>query len=320
MYYYHVRITVQGEGRDEIKNDLNEEELEKQFLAPYRTGKAIMINGRAIKPDRLARIRISISGAPSPQIIAALKVQDQGPPSADGPSYEWRVADQSVDVTDQFITGPPGAEIPSTPSSASPGSLAAPNTVAGPGDGRSVFIVSGRDVEATAGIVHVLRALNLKVVEWEHAVLRTGVPNPYTGDVVATGLRMADAAIIVITPDDVVKLRSDLVREQDGELERTMQGQARPNVVYEAGYADALGLNRTLIVEVGLSKPFSDIAGRNTLRYDGSPAKRNALVQRLKLAGLRPDTDGDDWLKLGDVGGPIAKAAEAVAAERKGSA
>src|SRR5216684_6230176 len=133
--------------------------------------------------------------------------------------------------------------------------------------------------------------MNLRVVEWTHAVLRTGVPNPYTGDVVATGLRMADAAIVIITPDDVVKLRSDLLYEDDGEIERTIHGQARPNVIYEAGYADALGRNRTLIIEIGKSKPFSDIAGRNTLRYDGSPAKRNALAQRLRIAGLEPDTD-----------------------------
>src|ERR1700678_1678291 len=81
------------------------------------------------------------------------------------------------------------------------------------------------------------------------------------------------------------------IREDDGGIERTINGQARPNVIYEAGYADALGLNRMLIIEIGQSKPFSDISGRLTLRYDGSPAKRNALAQRPRLAGLEPDTE-----------------------------
>jgi predicted nucleotide-binding protein len=122
--------------------------------------------------------------------------------------------------------------------------------------------------------------------------------------------------MVIITPDDLVKLRPDLLYEDDREVERTIHGQARPNVIYEAGYADALGRNRTVIIEIGRSKPFSDISGRYTLRYDGSPAKRNALAQRLRLAGLEPDIEGDDWLTLGDVSNAIVKAAAAVEAER----
>ena len=319
MPFYHVRVTVQGEQHDEVKNDIDEETLESQFLAPYRTGRAIMINGRVVRPDQLTRIRISVSDVPKEEIISALANEDlhSGVSTIGGPSYEWRVADLATDVTDQFITGPPGAETPSTPAPGSLNSLTGLNFPSGPGDKRSVFIVSGRDNEATKGVIHVLRAMNLRVVEWTHAVTRTGVPNPYIGDVVATGLRMADAAIVIITPDDVVKLRSDLLYEDDGEIERTIQGQARPNVIYEAGYADALGLNRTLIIAIGQSKPFSDIFGRFILRYDGSPGKRNALAQRLRLAGLEPDTEGDDWLTLGDVASAISKAADAMDAERR---
>ena len=321
MPYYHVRISTQGEQRDEAKNDINEEVLETQFLAPYRGGRSITVNGRVIPPDQLSRIQISMSDIPVEQIIDMLKYEDRASsaPVAGRPSYEWRAAARAEDVTDQFITGPPGTEIPSTPSTSNTSAPISSSAISGPGDKRSVFVVSGRDDEATAGVVHVLRAMNLRVVEWAHAVLRTGVPNPYTGDVVATGLRMADAVIVIITPDDVVKLRSDLLHENDGEVERTIHGQARPNVIYEAGYADALGLNRTLIIEIGQSKPFSDIAGRNTLHYDGSPAKRNALAQRLRLAGLEPDTEGNDWLILGDVTVAINKAAIAVEAERSGS-
>lgn len=293
MPFYHVRLSTQGRP-DELKSDIDEEGLESQFLAPYRAGRPITIRGRVIQSDELTRIRIQTSDVPWNEARAA----------------------NLTDVTDQFITGPPGAEIPSTPSPGNTYSPIGSNVVSGPGDKRSVFIISGRDHEATAGIVHALRAMNLRIVEWDHAVIRTGVPNPYTGDVVATGLRMADAAVVVITPDDLVKLRPDLLYEDDGEVERRIHGQARPNVVYEAGYADALGLNRTLIIEVGNSKPFSDIAGRNTLRYDGSPAKRNALAERLRLAGLEPDTSGGDWLTLGDVGGAIRKAAAAIDAER----
>jgi predicted nucleotide-binding protein len=317
MIYYHVRVTARGERHDEVKNDIDEETLETQFLANYRAGRPITVNGRVIQPDQLDRIRISASEITSDKIINMLRIEDRNSSVfvVGGPSYEWRAASRATDITDQFITGPPGTEIPSTPSSSESGSPVTSSAISGPGDKRSVFIVSGRDTEATSALVQVLRAMNLRIVEWAHAVIRTGVPNPYTGDVVATGLRMADAAIVVITPDDMVRLRPDLLYDDDGETERTIRGQARPNVIYEAGYADALGLNRTLIIEIGQSKPFSDIAGRNTLRYDGSPAKRNSLAQRLRLAGVEPDTDGDEWLIVGDVAGAITRAAAAMEAE-----
>jgi hypothetical protein len=161
-----------------------------------------------------------------------------------------------------------------------------------------------------------LRALNLRIVEWEHAVMRTGLPNPYIGDVVFAGLQMADAALVVLTPDDLVVLRPDLLHSDDGDLEQALQGQARPNVFYEAGIADAYGRERTVIVEIGQAKPFSDVSGRHVLRYDGSATRRKALAGRLVLAGLHPDISGDDWLSVGDVTSSIEKARQAVASAR----
>jgi predicted nucleotide-binding protein len=322
MVYYHVRVTEQGARHDEVVNDLDDERVESQFLEPYRSGLPVTVNGRVIKPDRINRIRISVSDVPSDDIINQLKREDGASSVAmiGGPSYEWRAASRATDITDQLITGPPGTEAPSVTShDRVPGQISA-NTVAGPGDKRSVFVISGRDSEATAAIIHVLRPMDLRIVEWTHAVIKTGIPNPYIGEVVATGLRMADAAIVVVTPDDLVQLRPDLLSDDDGEAERNIYGQPRPNVIYEAGYADALGLSRTLIVEVGSSKSFSDISGRNTLRYDGSPAKRNALAQRLRLAGLEPDTRGDEWLILGDVNGAIDTARKAIMNARNNAA
>jgi hypothetical protein len=148
------------------------------------------------------------------------------------------------------------------------------------------------------------------VVEWEHAVAKTGLPNPYVGDVVEAGLRMAGAAVVLLTPDDFVQLRGDLVRDEDGPDEREIRGQARPNVYYEAGIADALGRDRTVIVEIGNVKSFSDAAGRHVVRYDGSAGKRHALAERLRVAGLNIDTGGQDWLSAGDVE-PVLSAARA---------
>jgi hypothetical protein len=60
----------------------------------------------------------------------------------------------------------------------------------------------------------------------------------------------------------------------------------------------AMGRNpkRTIIVEFGRIKQFSDIHGRHTIRLDGSPEKRQALRSRLSTAGCNVDQSGVDWL------------------------
>jgi predicted nucleotide-binding protein len=308
-YYYHIRITERGQGKDEVRNDLNEEGLERHFLVPYRAGKPITINGKAIPPGEIERIRISRSGEPSDRIIDRLRRQDRlsNAARADEPSFQWRAADQATDVTDQYITGPPGTEITAS-------TLGVP---AGPGDKRSIFIVSGRGSGAVEALEELLRAVDLRIIEWEHAVEREGSPNPYIGNVVLIGLQMADAVLVVLTPDDLVLLRPDLLNSNDEQTERTLQGQARPNVFYEAGIADAYGQKRTIIVEIGPAKSFSDISGRSLVRYDGSSKQRQVLVERLRRAGLEPNTSGTAWLSAGDVGPSIGKAQEAIREARR---
>ncbi len=58
---YHVRISVAGETSDETKIDLTAEELEQQFLKPYREGRPIVVNGRTIEIANLERLRVSQS-------------------------------------------------------------------------------------------------------------------------------------------------------------------------------------------------------------------------------------------------------------------
>ena len=57
---------------------------------------------------------------------------------------------------------------------------------------------------------------------------------------------------------------------------------------------------RTIIIELGRLKGFSNIRGRHTIRLDNSPEKRNALAQRLEDAGCAVDRVGNDWLSVGD--------------------
>jgi predicted nucleotide-binding protein len=172
--------------------------------------------------------------------------------------------------------------------------------VLGPGDKRSVFLVHGRDERAAKEMRTFLRALDLHVIEWESAVRETGQAAPYIGDVIFAGMHMADAVIVLITPDDLVRLRPDLLSSDDSENEREIRGQARANVIYEAGIADALDRSRTVLVELGGVKSLSDLSGRNVVRFDGGSRSRNKLVSRLESAGLNPIRRGEDWLEVGD--------------------
>jgi predicted nucleotide-binding protein len=181
----------------------------------------------------------------------------------------------------------------------------------GPGDHRSVFLVHGRDLNIVRAMRALLRALGLRVVEWEHAVAQTGQAAPFTGDVVLAGMQMADAVLVLLTPDDMAQLRPNLLSDADGPDEREVRGQARSNVIYEAGIADTLDRSRTLIVEMGRVKSPSDLSGRNVVRFDGSPQARERLIARLGTAGLLVERS-EDWLGAGDFVSPLREAQEAI--------
>lgn len=314
--YYHVRITVSGERSDETKTDLSFDDLDRQVLEPYRTERPITINGRTLLLDDVERIRISRSEQSASSFFAKLKAEDQASSVVvlGGPSYEWRAAGRAADVTDDYITGPPGSEAlaPRATATQAVGMAGDPEPEDHERSGNRVFVVSGRDSAARKAVVALLQALGLTIVEWGHAVAKTGLPNPYVGDVVEAGLRMADAAVVIITPDDLVVLRDDLRQDSDGPHEYEIRGQARPNVIYEAGFADALGRERTVLVEIGNVKSFSDATGRHVVRYDGTAPKRNTLADRLALAGLAIDKTGEDWLEVGEIEAIIERGSASV--------
>ncbi len=64
----------------------------------------------------------------------------------------------------------------------------------------------------------------------------------------------------------------------------------------------AMGRNpeRTVLVEIGVLRPFSDIAGLHILRFDGSTQRRQELAERLKTAGCEVNISGTDWHTAGD--------------------
>lgn len=56
---------------------------------------------------------------------------------------------------------------------------------------------------------------------------------------------------------------------------------------------------RTVLVEIGRLRPFSDVGGRHVLRLDSSSQRRQDLAERLRTAGCSVDLSGRDWHKVG---------------------
>lgn len=167
-----------------------------------------------------------------------------------------------------------------------------------PGISNKVMVVYGRDQELRDDLFNFLRALKLNPIEWSEAVKATGKASPYVGEILEAAFKMAQAVVVLLSPDELVQLRPELCANEE-EVAREQRFQPRPNVLLEAGMALATKEERTLLVRVGNVKIPSDIEGRHVIEMDGSPEQRNELAQRLKTAGCEPDTGNRDWYRIG---------------------
>ncbi len=64
---------------------------------------------------------------------------------------------------------------------------------------------------------------------------------------------------------------------------------------------------RTLLVQIGSVKEFSDVGGRHVVHMTGDFAKRQELATKLSNAGCDVDTSGADWVTVGDFTDPQAR-------------
>jgi predicted nucleotide-binding protein len=164
----------------------------------------------------------------------------------------------------------------------------------------SVFVVHGRDDKLRRSLFDFLRALGLKPLEWEKVVLMTKRANPYIGDILDNTMAKVQAVVVLFSPDDLAKLRPELLTRSDGAPEKALRGQPRANVLFEAGLALGRHPDKTILVEVGKLRKFSDIAGRHVVRLSNEYDKRNDLANRLENLGCKVDKQGTDWTKAGD--------------------
>lgn len=166
--------------------------------------------------------------------------------------------------------------------------------------GNAVFVVHGRNEKLRKSIFAFLRATGVQPIEWSRALSMTKKASPYVGEVLETAFSKAQAVVALLTPDDEARLKTEFRRPSDPDFEKTLTGQARPNVLFEAGMAFGTHPNQTVIVEVGDLRPFSDTYGRHVVHLDNSVGKRQELMIKLQNAGCHVDFAGTDWQTEGD--------------------
>jgi predicted nucleotide-binding protein len=167
--------------------------------------------------------------------------------------------------------------------------------------GKAVWIVHGRDEKLRRAIFDFVRSIGLEPLEWSSAVRATRKGSPYPGEVLDKAFAKASAVIVLLTPDDEAQLRRVHWRKGEEAYEKKPMGQARPNVLFEAGMAFGTHPSQTVLVEIGKCRPFSDTLGRLVVRMNDTAAKRKELADRLAAAGCIVDTTSTNaWMEAGD--------------------
>ena len=284
--FYQVTIDLKSAKAKDIRaSNLSSESLEQRVLGPYREGRPITLSGTTIDCSDLARVRIveTEETVDERDVMGRLALQANG----------FVYSRSERDITDELITGPPGGDLEFTSQNIEE---------IGPEAGaRKVFVVHGRNRTARDALFNFLRAIDLQPLEWSEAVQATDKTSPYIGDILGAAFSRAHAVVVLFTPDDQAWLQEPFRVDSDPAFESKPTGQARPNVLFEAGMAMGRYENRTILVELGVLRPFSDVAGRHMIRPTTHPGWRKELAERLEKAGCPVNLEGTDWLTAGEL-------------------
>lgn len=150
---------------------------------------------------------------------------------------------------------------------------------------KTVFVVHGRDMRPVEQIETFLLFLGLTMMSWSEAVRLTNQSQPHTYDIVKAGMDGAAAVVVVFSPDDEARVKPRFAAA--GESNQP-QGQARQNVLVEAGMAFAQSRKKTIFVQSEPTRPITDLEGFNWVTLDGDWDSRQDFINRLVQAGADP--------------------------------
>lgn len=249
------------------------------MLTPCELDDPLVINGRTIPPDDIERVRVSQSEESIDRLIAIVKQEERNSSvvMVGGPSYEWSAANKATNVTDQFISGPPGYKKPKDVNPV-PVPLLIGSLIDSSADAdNKVFVVHGHDEATKEKVARFLEKLKLE------AVILHEQPNKGR-TVIEKFTDYADVsfAVVLMTGDDVGGVKGTPPKE--------LTPRARQNVVLELGYFLArLGRGHVCaLFEPGVEIP-SDYSGVLYLPLDDAGAWKLQLAREVKAAGIQVD-------------------------------
>lgn len=268
---------------------VNQELLEKLIK---RTGLS--------KPRIYALIADKVRETHLPRRLAAIALANE---KGINPSqYATEEDFAAIRGADRTVPALPAVSVAARPTAAPRARAARPSPAPRRGHRKEVFIVHGRNEQVTRELKGVLRALGLTPLDFAQALRRTKKGSPYIGEALDAVLTKDAPVVVLLTPDDQAQLDPALWKPGDPAREKKLTGQARPNVLFEAGMAFGRSPDTTVLVEVGKVKSFTDVAGRHVVRLDNRTASRVELATKLESAGCAVDRTADEegWLTSGD--------------------
>jgi hypothetical protein len=147
-----------------------------------------------------------------------------------------------------------------------------------------------------------LRSIGLNPLEWSQAIKDAKGANPHVDEVIYGAMQKVQGVLIMFSPDEEARLKTKLCSPLDKKKGfNKLDGQARPNVIFEAGLALGAHSKKTLLVQVGDVRDISDIAGKHLVHLTNTAASRKELAQRLRTKlKFKVDITGNEWLTIGD--------------------
>jgi predicted nucleotide-binding protein len=150
---------------------------------------------------------------------------------------------------------------------------------------RTVYVVYGHDTDTIHKINALLKDLGLKFLKKEEAVGLTKETAPFIGRVIDSAFEYAQAVIVLLTGDEEVQLCNEFQHYDDEYFERVFYPQPTQEQIFEAGYAFGKSPERTILIQIGHVRPFSDIVGRYILHFSEVLEDHALLRTRLQRAG-----------------------------------
>ncbi|MDD4157710.1 MAG: nucleotide-binding protein [Candidatus Cloacimonetes bacterium] len=272
--YYHVRITIYSKiFGDEVKLDLSEDKLNKQFIDPYNNGSSIIINGKKIEHNDIERIRINRTKQNSLELFPIVRRERAASSNKTSEtSDKWYVANKGEEITDDLIK---------IPRDYKKSNIDTDSTETMP-QSNQIFVVHGHDEVMKQAVARTLEKLDLKpIILHEKPNQGRTIIEKFTD--YADGVSFA---VVLLSPDD-----KGYKKDQSSEAAKF---RARQNVILELGFfIGKLGRHNVAVLfknDLDFERP-TDYDGVLYTSFDDAGKWQYDLMRELKAIGYDIDAN-----------------------------